>query len=466
MGASQILVIDDELAIRQVLASYISDAGYCVEQASNGAEALAKLSKGDIDIALCDIKMPDISGIEVLRKIQSQNLNTTFIMMTAFASVNTAIEAMKAGAYDYIIKPLREEDVIHRIVQLDNTLALKDENLLLRNMVLKDQNNFFRCQSSAMLHVERLISKVAPMNNTVLITGESGVGKGVITRAIHQQSPISESPFIPVNCGAIPENLMESEFFGHVKGAFTGAVKAKKGLFLAAHNGSIFLDEISELPIHLQVKLLHAIEDKKIRPVGSEKERHVDVRIIAATNSDLDKMVEEGKFRKDLYFRINVFNIHIPPLRERREDIACLIKFFMQKEAKKMSVTGEPSIEPDAEEFLISYEWPGNIRELENVISRTLALAEDSRITISSLPPHITKIKPSASAESPQESTASSFREQIRSFEINVIKRAIERALGNRRIAAQNLGIGLSTLYRKIEENEELEGEIRMSLKN
>lgn len=449
---SQLLVIDDEPVIRQVLAAYLNDAGYAVEQAGNGAEALARLAQGDIDIAICDIKMPDITGIETLRRARAQNIDTAFIMMTAFASVNTAIEAMKAGAYDFIIKPLREDDVIHRIMQLERTLALKDENRLLRGMVLGDQKNFCVCPSAAMKEVERLVSKVAPTDNTVLITGESGTGKGMIARMIHRKSPRSGEPFLPVNCGAIPESLLESEFFGHVKGAFTGAAKAKKGLFAEAHGGTLFMDEIGELPLHLQVKLLNAIDEKKVRPVGSERERPVDVRLVVATNRDLAAMVGRREFREDLFFRVNVLNIHIPPLRERPEDIPPLIRFILRRENEKMPAAGELGMDADSEELLQAYGWPGNVREMENVISRAVTLAEGGRITISDLPAGITRI--AASTVKPAVEASGSFRDQVRAFEINLIRKVIDDMGGDRRQAAGRLGIGLSTLYRKLEEME------------
>lgn len=458
MSASQILVVDDETAIRQVMASYIKRAGYMVDLAGSGEEALEKLSGGDFDIAICDIKMSGISGIEMVKKARAANIETTFLMMTAHASVNTAIDAMKAGAYDYMIKPMREEDVLRRLAQIDTIIGMRNENRALRSIVLGEQERHCTLKSAAHEQVKRLIDKVAPTDNTVLITGESGTGKGVVAKEIHRHSRRAEAPFIPVNCGAIPENLIESELFGHVKGAFTGAVKAKKGLFLEANSGTIFLDEIGELPLHLQVKLLHVLEEKAVRPVGSEQTRSVDIRIITATNRDLADMIENGMFREDLYFRINVFNVHIAPLRERREDVATLTEFFMGREAKKLLKTTKFTLDQDAEEIIMNHDWPGNVRELENVISRATTLADGDQIIVADLPPQITKVGQFPGAAVIPEFTGKSLKDQVKAFEINVISRAISQASGDRRLAAHQLGIGLSSLYRKLEEIEKSEG--------
>ncbi|MBF0127357.1 MAG: sigma-54-dependent Fis family transcriptional regulator, partial [Magnetococcales bacterium] len=381
-----ILVIDDEPAIRQILAATLAKAGYAAESARDGTEALQRLEQGDIDLAICDIQMPGMDGIEVVQQAKSMGIETLFLMMTAFASVETAVKAMKAGAYDYLTKPLRKENILHRLLQVGNVIALRDQNRALRNLVKVEEKVRCRFTSPRMLEIDRLIRKVAPTDFTAIVTGESGTGKGIIARQIHQRSARSGELFIPVNCGSIPENLMESEFFGHVKGAFTGADKAKKGLFLEADKGTLFLDEIGELPLSLQVKLLHILEEKQIRPVGSEKFRPVDVRIIAATNRDLKEMTTAGTFREDLYFRLNVFNIHVPPLRQRMEDIPALVVYFLENSKRAGPGGHHCRMDPDAEAALLSYHWPGNIRELENVIERALILAEDGVITQHDLP--------------------------------------------------------------------------------
>ncbi|KIF83858.1 Fis family transcriptional regulator [Noviherbaspirillum autotrophicum] len=451
----EVLVVDDEPAIRQVLAAHLSRSGCSVCQAANATDALERLSKGDIDVAISDIKMPDFTGIELVRRARAAGIDTSFIMMTAFASVDTAIDAIKAGASDYMIKPVRNEEVLHRLMKVSDMRRLSSENKVLRNLVMGSREETFAFASAAMRELERLIAKVAPTDSTVLVTGESGTGKGVIARQIHQNSQRAEGPFIPVNCGAIPENLMESELFGHVKGSFTGADKARKGLFLEADKGTIFLDEIGELPLALQVKLLHVIEEKTVRPVGSEQAKRADVRIVAATNRDLAQMVADGKFREDLYFRLSVFHVHAPPLRERRQDIPGLVRFLLQRGAKRMNHRQAIVIDPEVEEILGAYDWPGNVREMENVVDRALILADEGRITTAELPPQIMRGDPAKNGIQVPPS-GDGLREQVRRFECAVVTRAISDAGGDRRMAAQKLGIGLSSLYRKMEEFEAL----------
>jgi len=451
MTSLQLLVVDDEPAIRQVVTSVLRKAGYTVDQASDGESAMERLSRGDVDIAVCDIKLPGLSGIELLRQARTVNVDTAFIMMTAFASVDTAIEAIKAGAADYMIKPLNNDELLHRLTKVADLRGLRAENRVLRRLVLGVNKEVFSFNSPAMREMEHMAAKVAHTNSTVLITGESGTGKGVVARLIHQQSSRADGPFIPVNCGAIPENLVESEFFGHTKGAFTGADKVRKGLFLEADKGTIFLDEIGELPIALQVKLLHVIEQKEVRPVGEEVTRPVDVRIITATNRDLAEMVAQGKFREDLYFRLSVFHIHVPPLRERRQDLPALIKFMLQRNTRHMSDRQEITFDPGVETLLLNYEWPGNVREMENVIDRAIILADGYRITMSDLPTQITKVDQSTLLGDNLQSSGT-LREQMRRYEVALILRTIEETGGDRRAAAQKLNIGLSSLYRKLEE--------------
>jgi two-component system, NtrC family, response regulator AtoC len=445
MHILKILVIDDELALRQIMANIVKKAGHSVKTADCGMTALDMLNTEEFDVAICDIRMPDISGIEVVEEAKAKGIETMFLMMTAFASVNTAIDAMRSGAYDYMIKPVRNEDVLNRLSQMADFIGLKSENKVLRNLVMLTGENQCLMVSPAMKRIDKLITKVAITDSTVLITGVSGSGKGVTSRAIHQNSLRVKAPFIPVNCGAIPENLMESEFFGHTKGAFTGAQKTKKGLFLEADKGTIFLDEIGELPLNMQVKLLHVLEDKIIRPVGSEKTQIIDVRIIAATNRNLEKMVEEGTFREDLYFRLNIFNIEIPALKDRYDDIPILIDFFLTQEAKKLGISDEVTVAPDSMELLLSYDYPGNVRELENIIARSLIMSENNCIQIIDLPNQIqgTNINVNTGKKL--------LKDQVRQFEIDAIKRAIEDANGDRKLASKNLGLGLSSLYRKLE---------------
>ena len=444
-----VLVIDDEAALRQILVETLNRAGYTTDTASGVREATTKLARGDVDVALCDIRMPDGDGVELVRSMRESGVDTQFIMVTAFASMETAINALRAGASDYMVKPINKEDLLHRLGNISALRGLKAENRALRRLVVGDQA-MFRFESPSMVEMERLVARVAVTNSTVLVTGESGTGKGVIARALHEQSKRFESPFIPVNCGAIPENLIESELFGHTKGAFTGADRARKGLFSQADHGTIFLDEIGEMPLHMQAKILHVLEDKVIRPLGGDQMRPIDVRIIAATNRDLIDMVKQGKFREDLYFRLSKFVVQVPPLRERRQDIPRLIRYVMQK----IVGPGKPDLEidPVAEDMLTDYPWPGNVRELDNILNRACILADGGRITISDIPTDIAKSVTNRAEESSVHEAGSSLRHQMNLLESQIVLRTIEECKGDRRLAAARLQIGLSSLYRKLEE--------------
>lgn len=450
-----VLIIDDELALRQIISATVRRAGYSVDMASGVKDAAAKLVRGDFDVAICDIRMQDGDGVELVRSMKSSGVPTLFIMVTAFASVQTAVEALRAGAMDYMVKPVDSEELLYRLRQAQTLLGLKAENVALRKFVSAERDNTrFKFFSAPMLAVERLATRVAAIDNTVLITGESGTGKGVLARMIHDQSLRAEAPFIPVNCSAIPENLLESELFGHTKGAFTGAAQARKGLFAQADSGTLFLDEIGELPLHMQTKMLHVIEDKEIRPVGGEQLRKVDTRIVVATNRDLPAMVAAGTFREDLYFRISQFHIDLPPLRERGDDLLRLIGFFLQ--AANPSGDAPIELDPAAEELLLEYRWPGNLRELENVIGRAVIMADGGRITIGDLPPGLTARTNSSAKEVKAPGPGGSLREQVRRAEADIIFRVLKECGGDRKAAAQQLEIGLSSLYRKLEEFDSL----------
>ncbi|NMF88491.1 sigma-54-dependent transcriptional regulator [Aromatoleum petrolei] len=448
-----ILVIDDERAVREILAEACRQAGYSVDEARNCTEAASKLVRGDVDLALCDIKMPDGNGVDLMRSIKESGIETNFIMVTAFASMESAVEALRLGASDYVTKPFNVEEMLHRVQQIAALRGLREENRVLRKITRADSDKF-RFTSPSMAAVERLAGKVAPTDSTVLITGESGTGKGVLARLIHEQSRRSEHLFLPVNCSAIPETLMEAEFFGHTKGAFTGADKARKGLFLQADLGTLFLDEVGELPMLMQTKLLHAIEEKEIRAVGSEQSRRVDCRIIAATNRDLSQMVKEGTFREDLFFRLSMFHIHIPPLRERKEDIRALIRFVLDRARDQRDAATCMTVSDEVERLLVGYPWPGNVRQMENVINRACILAEDNCITLDDLPPEIARTVSPGSVHGTRIATQRSLRDQLREFEASVIYRTLDETGSDRRTAAQKLGIGLSSLYRKLEEFE------------
>ena len=454
MSSLNILVIDDERAIRQTVVAALGKAGYVAAEAGCVAEAAAKLKGGEFDVALCDIKMPDGSGIDLVRDSRAAGTNTVFIMITAFASLETAVQALRAGAADYIIKPVRNEELLNRLAGIDTLRRLSDENRVLRQAIEDRAPRLYQCTSPAMLEVERLVRKVAAVDSTVLITGESGTGKGVVARAIHGQSTRREGQFLAVNCSAIPEHLLESEFFGHTKGAFTGAERARKGLFLQATEGTLFLDEISDLPLPLQAKLLNAIEDKEVRPVGSEQVRRIDTRIIAATNANLRERIDQGRFREDLFFRLSMFEIHIPPLRERPADLRGLIQFLLRGFKGEGNALMPREIDPVAEEILLAHGWPGNVRELENVIRRACLLAENGHIGVSDLTSEIVAGTGPRAAAGAAPAAEGALREQLRVVEADIIRREIEAAGGDRRLAAQRLGLGLSTLYRKLEELE------------
>jgi two-component system, NtrC family, response regulator AtoC len=452
MPELNVLVVDDEPAVRQVLAAAIGKAGYAVDGAGSAAEALAKLDKQAFDVVLSDVFMPVTDGIELLKLARERGHAATFIMVTAFASVDSAIDAIRAGAWDYITKPVRNEEIMRRLEQLEALRGLREENRALRTLVMGGGSQAFEFTSPSMQGVQRLVSRVAPTDSTVLITGESGTGKGVTARRIHEISSRRDGPFVAVNCAAIPENLIESELFGHTKGAFTSADRARKGLFLQADRGSIFLDEIGELPLSMQTKLLHVLEAKEVRALGSEQARRIDVRIVAATNRDLPAMVSQGRFREDLFFRLSVFQIEMPPLRERRADIPGLLRHLIAQRVVPSGSGQTLSIDPEAEDMLASFNWPGNVRQLENVLHRAAILADGGCIRVVDLPPEVSRVASAVAAPAPADSGEGNLRERVRRFELSLIRRAIDEAGGDRRLAAQRLGIGLSSLYRKLEE--------------
>jgi two-component system, NtrC family, response regulator AtoC len=447
-----VLVIDDEAAVRQIVAEVVRGAGYAVDTAAGAAEGAAKLVRGGVDVALCDIRMPDGDGITLLRHCRETGIDTVFIMVTAFGSMETAVEALRAGAHDFVSKPVNREELLHRLAQIEALRGLREENRALRKSVGGPGANRFVFSSPAMGEVERLAGKVAPTDSTVLITGESGTGKGVLARSIHERSQRAQKPFIAVNCGAIPETLLESEFFGHTRGAFTGADRTRKGLFLESDGGTLFLDEIGELPLHMQSKLLHAIDEKSVRPVGAEIARRIDVRIIAATNRDLPGMVADGRFREDLFFRMSMFRIHVPPLRERPQDLRDLIRHLLESgPAGGRRLTG---LDPAAEELLHAYAWPGNVRELENVLNRASILADGERITLADIPAELSSRARTPGGTPVASGLVGDLRSELRRFEAGIVYRTLDAVSGDRRLAAQRLGIGLSSLYRKLEEFE------------
>ncbi|MEE9563189.1 MAG: sigma-54 dependent transcriptional regulator, partial [Thermoanaerobaculia bacterium] len=384
--ASRILVVDDEKSIQEFLRLLLEEGGYEVATASSMEEGRKTFFEGNFDLVLCDIIMPDGNGLDLLREMKAHNIRSSVIMMTAYTSTQSAIEAMKRGAYDFISKPFDVEELKVIVEKALEKTELVDENVYLRReLEQKYQFSNIIGRSRPMKEIFDLIERVAKTTSTVLLEGESGTGKELIARAVHYQSPRSSHRFLSINCGALPENLLESELFGHERGSFTGAVRQKKGLFREAHQGSLFLDEIGEMSLAMQVKLLRALQERKVRRVGGHQEEAVDTRIIAATNQDLQEKIASGDFREDLYYRINVIPIRLPPLRERREDIALLVDHFIKKTSKQMGI--EPKrISVEAMRVLEGYFWPGNVRELENVIERALALSTAENITLDDIP--------------------------------------------------------------------------------
>jgi two-component system response regulator PilR (NtrC family) len=441
---NRILVVDDEPGMREFLEIMLEKEGYSVETTADGRKAIEKIENKPFDLAILDIQMPVMNGIEVLKKISEKKTETTAIMITAFASHETAIEAMKLGAYDYITKPFKIDEIKLVIKKALDKKRLERENLRLRKE-LETKFGFGNIigRSSAIQKVFELIKRVSELKVNILVTGESGTGKELVARTIHYTGTRHNGPFVPVNCGAIPETLIESEFFGYRRGAFTGAVKDKKGLFEEADGGTIFLDEIADLPIHLQVKLLRVLEEKNTRPLGSTELVPIDIRIIAATNKNLEEEVAKGRFREDLFYRLNVIKIVLPSLRERKEDISPLAIHFIDKYSREMEkeIRG---ISPKALEVLENYNYPGNVRELENMIARCVALETSNVIRWETLPQPINELS-SIDFES-----SFSLNTNLDTLLGNIEKKMIEKSLrstdGNKTEAAKLLGITLRSL--------------------
>jgi len=443
----RILVVDDEEIIRQSLSFILKSEGYAVEEASNGREAYEKVKEDSFDLILSDLEMPEMKGIELLEEIKKLNIKSSVIIITAFGSLDTAIKALRSGASDYILKPVEFDELLIKIKRLFENRSLLLENSILRKEI---QRNFdfenIVGKSPAMKKVYYMIQTVAQTDSTILVTGKSGTGKELVARALHYHSKRKNKPFIAVNCGAISENLIESELFGHKKGAFTGAVSDKEGYMKAAEGGTLFLDEISELPLQLQVKFLRALQEKEYTPVGTTVSLPVNVRFIASTNRDLKEEIKAEKFREDLYYRLNVVEINLPPLQERQEDIPLLADHFLNKYRTEMSrsIKGIDSL---AMRALITHKWKGEIRELENVIERAVIFCQDDFITSKDLPANF-----HTHSEVPTLLNAGSLEDAVRNFEKDLILRTLESNDYNKEKTAENLQVGLSTLYRKLKE--------------
>lgn len=450
----RILVVDDEESIREFLEIMLKKEGYDVVCAEDGLKALDVLKKKNVDMVISDLQMPNMTGIELLKSVRDQNSNVLFMMITAFGTTETAVEAMKLGAYDYITKPFKIDEVRINIANALRSQNLEVENRSLKRELVREYSfqNFIG-NSDTMHRIFDLIKRVSQAPTNILITGESGTGKEMIAKAIHYNGPLKDKPFVTVNCGAIPENLIESEMFGHKKGSFTGAVADKDGLFKAADGGILFLDEVGELPLQIQVKLLRAIQERVIRPVGGTDDIEVNVRIMAATNRDLETMVKEGAFREDLFYRLNVIKIESPPLRDRKEDIPILVKHFLKKYNDRLdkSING---ISDEAMDVLKKYEYPGNVRELENIIERTVALEGGASILPESLPPFVqtsTGRKLASSHEIEVTEEGVDLDGIMGQIEKEILIKAIHTANGVKKRAAKLLNISFRSMRYRIE---------------
>jgi len=447
-GKKKVLIVDDESGMRHMLSVLLEREGYEIDTAQDGKEGLEKIKSNQYDLVLCDIRMPEMDGLQFLESTKNLNRQLPVIMMSAFGNVDTAIEAMKKGAYDYVSKPFKADEILLRLQRLTAQETLMFENQSLKR-VLHQETSFSNivARSPRMLDIFDTIRKIADYKTTVLISGESGSGKELIARAIHFNSPRSNKPFIAINCSAIPENLLESELFGYVKGAFTGANRDKKGLFEEAHGGTLFLDEVGDLPLSLQVKLLRAIQEEEIRRVGASNLIKIDVRIITATLKNLAEEIKKGMFREDLYYRLNVLPIHLPPLRERKEDIPILVDTFVKRFNKEMSKNLE-KVSTECHQFLTDYSWPGNVRELENTIERAMVLETGNELTAEHLPDSVknVEINPAIRAAANE----LSIKKMMVIMEQELIKKALDKTGGNRTWAAKLLEISHRALLYKI----------------
>lgn len=446
MASPKVLVVDDETSLCQFMQIMLAKEGYEVTALSSGQEALSRLAQKRFDVVIADLMMPEMNGLELLSKVREIDPSLAFVVMTAFASVDSAIEALKKGAADYITKPFKVDEIKIALARLLEQKRLSSENLSLKRQLKKESDfTHFIGAAPAIVAMKKMAEQVAATDATVLIHGESGTGKEIVARAIHQLSPRADKPFVTINCAALPETLLESELFGHTRGAFTGAVKDKEGLFTVADGGTFFLDEVGETTPAIQVKLLRALEEKEITPVGATKPIQVDVRLIAATNADLEADVKNGKFRTDLFYRLNVFAIAIPPLRERQEDIRLLAEYFVKQASDKQSRPPK-EIAAGTWEVLERYPWPGNVRELENAMERAVLLAKGKAIQPADLPENIRNQAP-ASIVSPTVPATPTLEEIEKAY----IHWVLTQTDWQKSKAAQLLGIDASTLYRKIE---------------
>ncbi len=448
--ALDILVIDDEESMRHMLSLLLRGEGFQVRTAADGEEGLKALLGASYDLVLCDVRMPGLGGLELLAELRQRDLHLMVIVMSAFGSRELAIEALKAGAYDYVDKPFQKDEILLTVVKAAERLRLQRENESLRRQI-SDRKGLGRLvgHSQPMQQVYSLIERVAPFTSTVLIHGESGTGKELVARAIHELSPRADAPFVPVNCGAIPAPLLESELFGHVRGAFTDADRDKDGLFLTADGGTLFLDEVAELPADLQVKLLRVVQDQEVRRVGESTSRKVDIRLLTATHQDLDERVKEGSFRQDLLYRLKVITVPLPPLRDRPEDIPELASHFIAIQNARQGTAVE-GVHPDALAIMQDYHWPGNVRELQNAIERGVVLTRGSQIVPEDLPTELHQTAdPLLSLATGEELSIKVLSARLEKI---LITRALQQTEGNRTHAARLLDISHRALLYKLKD--------------
>jgi two-component system response regulator AtoC len=446
----RVLIADDEESIRHVLSEMLSERGYEVRAVADGEEAMRELASSDYDALVTDVRMPRMNGLDLVRAAQASSPETTIIVMSAYGSHELAIEAMKAGAYDYLGKPFRPDEVLLVLRKAEERERLRRENLRLRREMSRLAPQLV-AESAAMKEVLRVVQKVAPMVTTVLIQGESGTGKELVARAVHDLSPRAERTFVAVNCGAIPEQLIESELFGHVKGAFTDARAAKRGLFEEADGGTLLLDEVGELPLAVQPALLRVLQAGEVRRVGDARATRVDVRLLAATNRDLAAEVPAGRFREDLYYRLNVVQIRLPPLRERQEEIPVLAERVLARHAGRAGVAPR-RLSAQALDLVQRYRWPGNVRELENAMERAMVLSEDEEIGADALPEAVQHAGTPEPVPAQLGADDFSVKRAQRVMEADLIRRALERTAGNRTKAAELLELSPRALLYKIRE--------------
>jgi len=447
---NRILVVDDEKSMRDFLSIMLKKEGYEVVTAENGGDALKTVQGEIFDLVISDVKMPGLDGIDVLKAVKEVSPETVVIMITAFATTETAVEAMKLGAYDYIIKPFKVDELKLIIKKALEKHSLRKENILLRREI-ESRVGFenFIGKSEPMQRIFGLIKQVADTKSTVLITGESGTGKELVAKALHFNSARKDGPFVTVNCGALPETLLESELFGSMKGAFTGAVSNRQGLFEAANGGTLFLDEISSTTPALQIKLLRVIQEREFKRVGGTADIKVDVRVLAASNSDLQAEVKRGNFREDLYYRLNVIPIHIPPLRDRKDDIPLLVDFFLRKYSSDRALK---SIAPDAMKLLMNYGWPGNVRELENTIERMVILAAGDTIQREHIQDIIKDVRPCPElVPSDIPDAGMDIEALLENAEKTLLKKALEKAGGVKTEAAKLLGLSFRSFRHRLQ---------------